>query len=1858
MVCLIKSKYKNELAEYKRILGSEAAAYYALAANNGYTLDLDPEGNPSKLYEALLAANGADKDAAIMRKVSAYTPQFIDTYGDWVTEGKKEPSIIDVNGGVLTSTSQSISKLFGGSKLKNSLKQLEKQNDLFSRPALIQYYIEDTRKQFVQEQLEKYLTVRENPTASDIYGFNLASQVDWDEQKVKEIIGEQQEKLAKVFGLSKQKRPDGSFVYSSKDKSDGSRLRVAFVNSITGEAWTDENGVEHAGLFQERSKSNEAAWNAIYISITKGDPTTFVHEMVHYYVRTFWDSKPVQEALNEVSKDAKLEGKDSRAIEEALVERISLNTMQDFESKANRNFILKFWDGIKDILHVHIGKALDENKQDQNDIIDTLTAAFSINQDLSDVKADIIYYQKYIGNMYQTTSVQNEPDSLEGSTFWKIKSTLEARQKAERSRGIANNIDLLNVEQYIQKINRRSITNSDDITDTVTDFILLASQDVERAIRVLADIKLSGDDGIQNLNANEFMHLKYDIISYHDKMLNDVVEEYVSHSTNLTDDQKRLMYDQVDQIYKYIATLKREFDKILKQYVNYQIECYANELVTMGDKDQFIANMKLWATNAIDNGDLMPFENTLGPAVNSASPIVRLVEYIVTAQNRATYTSALEVGHELVDKYKKCASIGKKMMSVNFMKQFCDLDDDGNPTGYFARKYNYGKLYKMRDNIIKDLIKKYNLATDDTTGDIAFKTREEYLKYTKDFYDQMDKIANFRYKKEYYIKRAEFLSPEAVKKERQIQRQIDVILNKAMDEELGMPLIFNLTSDDIHELDKLQKEKQNLSNPYIIEYDDRGFITSFKEKEGESLDIALQFMDWNAWKAENIKYTPNWDKFNKAREAIVKRYGEDSYQVKLFDKKYKSRKISDRLYENLPQYPHNQELQELYNRRSIIKNSILNKRGYYVPNLKKLNEDAFKELKRIDKRIEQIVSDRRQGPNTNSGTVSFQEVARKDFVPEYDDNGKLTTNFAFDYFQQLEYAQRQAKRIPQDQESDYTYVNSKGNTTPLSIFKYTVPLDRAYVEDTLLGQFQDLNINSPMVNSEFDQNEREEIQPKHTDQFINKNWQKIQSDAKLKAFYDEILSTMQKAYSMLPNMDAEKMKYVMPQMRDRDAKLLFRNRHILQNFGASIADAFSITERETAYNEDFAKRPDGTMVETIPIRWITRLQDPSIISTDILQTVSMFYEMALNYRNKADINPLLQTLLFQTQGGFSSQTAGQDNSEQASRIQNYLQMYVYGRTRTGLFRSDKPMSKRERLMSRITDTVLSKAHAKLMNHNWRAVLKNFTDSFLTEAGEIFAGKYITVKDALWANMEMGKEIFSQSASFGRANNKSKLAALMQLNGCSGTISEIFGQHNETWLRRIISKHFSMGEYNLVDYTFKGHLTAAVYHSIRLVKNPQTNKEEFMSKDQAMYHYHANGLSMDEGLKAWKNSKVTLWDAYDVDDKGNAVVVNYKEQVYPYVDSIGRRTNRLVNNVAGIIRERSSVINGVLDASGSAKAKQSTIGSMVLQMRGWMISQMWDNLKDGHDFAEYQEEWREIFRKQSLSEQVYYNMQTPQSKKHNTKITPSKYVIVDEDPEFRGQYNFETGTIETGQWRGLGSASLHACADLLNRTMIAYKAIRRVQTSPYQKRLTRNERYKLRRLSMMAATFFIVCACTYITTLATVKWPDKWWLHMISAANISVISERASQLPIFAPLSILDIVNSIVISKTLIEDVDKIISLFGDIIEMMQHQITGDEDYTEYKQPVKSGAYNGVEKWQRDLLKGTSYSGFNLDNVFRSMSESGNKASINYYIHNVAPTKQAYGMSKVIGDWTFGALDIDVPNKEESKSEKKGKKKSF
>ena len=100
MQCLnVKNKEVAALLDqYTDILGSYDAAYYVLSENNGYGLDKAPNGEPSKLYNDLLANYNNDHSMAIRAKSMVYSDSFKNWFGDWLSDNKDNVSkVVDKN---------------------------------------------------------------------------------------------------------------------------------------------------------------------------------------------------------------------------------------------------------------------------------------------------------------------------------------------------------------------------------------------------------------------------------------------------------------------------------------------------------------------------------------------------------------------------------------------------------------------------------------------------------------------------------------------------------------------------------------------------------------------------------------------------------------------------------------------------------------------------------------------------------------------------------------------------------------------------------------------------------------------------------------------------------------------------------------------------------------------------------------------------------------------------------------------------------------------------------------------------------------------------------------------------------------------------------------------------------------------------------------------------------------------------------------------------------------------------------------------------------------------------------------------------------------------------------------------------------------------------------------------------------------------------------------------------------------------------------------------------------------------------------------------------------------------------------
>ena len=100
-------------------------------------------------------------------------------------------------------------------------------------------------------------------------------------------------------------------------------------------------------------------------------------------------------------------------------------------------------------------------------------------------------------------------------------------------------------------------------------------------------------------------------------------------------------------------------------------------------------------------------------------------------------------------------------------------------------------------------------------------------------------------------------------------------------------------------------------------------------------------------------------------------------------------------------------------------------------------------------------------------------------------------------------------------------------------------------------------------------------------------------------------STAVEAIKMLPETMSTS-KYKMPQITADSSDIMSRNLVRGNLIGAigSVSQHFTVTENDTdLYREDLAKRPDGTVVENVPIRFVSSLEDPTKISCDIVKTV-------------------------------------------------------------------------------------------------------------------------------------------------------------------------------------------------------------------------------------------------------------------------------------------------------------------------------------------------------------------------------------------------------------------------------------------------------------------------------------------------------------------------------------------------------------------------------------------------------------------------------------------------------------------------------
>jgi hypothetical protein len=79
----------------------------------------------------------------------------------------------------------------------------------------------------------------------------------------------------------------------------------------------------------------------------------------------------------------------------------------------------------------------------------------------------------------------------------------------------------------------------------------------------------------------------------------------------------------------------------------------------------------------------------------------------------------------------------------------------------------------------------------------------------------------------------------------------------------------------------------------------------------------------------------------------------------------------------------------------------------------------------------------------------------------------------------------------------------------------------------------------------------------------------------------------------------------------------FTNHKFWSTIGYCIQDiagkTYAESDKDATTNIDLPRRPDGSIVNNIPIRYVNRLNNRALLSTDVLGSIIEYYNMATNF---------------------------------------------------------------------------------------------------------------------------------------------------------------------------------------------------------------------------------------------------------------------------------------------------------------------------------------------------------------------------------------------------------------------------------------------------------------------------------------------------------------------------------------------------------------------------------------------------------------------------------------------------------------------
>lgn len=632
-------------------------------------------------------------------------------------------------------------------------------------------------------------------------------------------------------------------------------------------------------------------------------------------------------------------------------------------------------------------------------------------------------------------------------------------------------------------------------------------------------------------------------------------------------------------------------------------------------------------------------------------------------------------------------------------------------------------------------------------------------------------------------------------------------------------------------------------------------------------------------------------------------------------------------------------------------------------------------------------------------------------------------------------------------------------------------------------------------------------------------------------------------------------------------------------------------ESDEDINMDFETRPDGSRSLNIPIRYIKRLDNPRMISSDILGSVMKFYQMSVNYTEKANHLPLFNTFLEKFKSNESH------NERQKNVLAGMISRQFYDRTKTMDFDPLNPrvtVSDIGKWMLKIIPGLRALTQTGLLALGFVAGIVSYLDPLIQSWIDAFSGKYINIDDYVAGDIKMLRDLPNAIRSIGSSKAYGFVPAGMRYMGLHRTGASNFDKMNRSQISRVFNLNLLMSPFSLGEYTVDAKAFASTMHSFRYYNGKFYTKRQFIEEME--------NTGQMTGFKAKQYfdtvmQKHTLFDAYEIskdsDNKGEFVRADneYGRAVDDKLESIVKKR----------MRNRATNYNYIVPGGERTALQSHILASFLVVMRTFMLVGYQERWKSGHDF--------QLDNDDLINE--------AEQKERSREISIENYA-------YKGMYNFQTGEIENAIHGGFFAIVFHPSRwmrylkymffNIRNMGFVHSRYERKFKDKREQLNISDEDLFGFNR------TLTEILVVGILSTLSIIFHnslddddKNNYWLMLLDLILMRIAIERMTFLNFDTPV---ELINSITPSKT---DFDRKFKLF-DLLQDFHAAYTQHKWDVDNWEKVKGGAYDKKPKVLKDLFQTLSSLGFH--NAYTSSSIGGLLDKWKWY-QNLAPWSKYY-----------------------------------